>query len=118
MKTMVKIFVDYEHLVQVVNTLTELGTTGFNLIDYQGMAPKTWKNFRLSENPKWTMENIRRHSEPGIMVNTVVSSDKCERILKQLEEALEGIRYTIIVHMVTSIKVKGTKLDMQDRILK
>ena len=106
MKTMLKIFVDYEHLVRVVNTLTELGITGFYLIEYHGMAPKTWKNFRLSENPKMTMENIKTHSEPGIMINTVVNSDKCEGIIKQIEEALKGIRYTIIEHEVTSIKVK------------
>ena len=71
MKTMVKIFVDHEHLVRVINTLTELGITGFYLVEYQGMAPKTWKNFRLSEDPELTLETIRNHSEPGVMVNTV-----------------------------------------------
>jgi nitrogen regulatory protein PII-like uncharacterized protein len=54
-----------------------------------------------------TLETIRNHSEPGVMVNTVVSSDKCETIIKQLEEALKGIRYTIMGHKVTSIKVRG-----------
>ena len=39
MLTMVKIFVDHEHLVRVINTLTVLGITGFYLIEYQGMAP-------------------------------------------------------------------------------
>jgi nitrogen regulatory protein PII-like uncharacterized protein len=107
MKTMVKIFVDHEHLVRVINTLTELGITGFYLVEYQGMAPKTWKNFRLSEDPELTLETIRNHSEPGVMVNTVVNSDKCERLIKQLEEALKGIRYTVMGHKVTSIKVKG-----------
>ncbi len=107
MKTMVKIFVDHEHLVRVINTLTELGITGFYLIEYQGMAPKTWKSFRLSENPDMALTAIRDHSEPGMMVNTVVNSDKCETLIKRLEEALKGIRYTIIGHKVTSIKVKG-----------
>ena len=107
MKTMVKIFVDHEHLVRVINTLTELGITGFYLIEYQGMAPKSWKSFRLSENPDMALAAIRDHSEPGVMVNTVVGSDKCERIIKQLEQALKGIRFTIIGHKVTSIKVKG-----------
>ncbi|MDM7933862.1 MAG: MJ1244 family protein [Methanothrix sp.] len=107
MKTMVKIFVDHEHLVRVVNTLTELGITGFYLIEYQGMAPKTWRSFRLSEDPNMALDAIRNHSEPGVMVNTVVNSDQCERIIKGLEEALKGIRYTIIGHKVTSIKVKG-----------
>lgn len=107
MKTMVKIFVDHEHLVRVINTLTELGITGFYLVEYQGMAPKTWKSFRLSEDPNMTLTAIRNHSEPGVMVNTVVSSNECERIIKQLQEALKGIRYTIIGHKVTSIKVKG-----------
>ena len=105
MLTMVKIFVDHEHLVRVINTLTELGITGFFLIEYQ--APKSWKSFRLSENPDLALTAIRDHSEPGVMVNTVVGSDKCEKIIKQLEEALKGIRYTIIGHKVTSIKVKG-----------
>jgi nitrogen regulatory protein PII-like uncharacterized protein len=54
-----------------------------------------------------TLTAIRDHSEPGVMVNTVVSSNECERIIKQLQEALKGIRYTIIGHKVTSIKVKG-----------
>jgi nitrogen regulatory protein PII-like uncharacterized protein len=107
MNTMVKIFVDHEHLVRVINTLTELGITGFYLVEYQGMAPKTWKTFRLSENPDMALKAIRDHSEPGVMVNTVVGSDKCERIIKQLEEALKGIRYTIIGHKVASITVKG-----------
>ena len=107
MKTMVKIFVDHEHLVRVINTLTELGITGFYLVEYQGMAPKGWKSFKLSENPDLALNAIRDHSEPGVMVNTVVGSDKCEKIIKQLEEALKGIRYTIIGHKVTSIKVKG-----------
>lgn len=107
MKTMVKIFVDHEHLVRVINTLTELGITGFYLMEFQGMAPKSWKSFRLSENPDLALTAIRDHSEPGVMVNTVVGSDKCEKIIKQLEEALKGIRYTIIGHKVTSIKVKG-----------
>ncbi len=107
MKTMVKIFVDHEHLVRVINTLTELGITGFYLVEYQGMAPQSWKTFRLSENLDMALKAIRDHSEPGVMVNTVVGSDKCEKIIKQLEEALKGIRYTIIGHKVTSIKVKG-----------
>jgi nitrogen regulatory protein PII-like uncharacterized protein len=107
MNTMVKIFVDHEHLVRVINTLTELGISGFYLIEYQGMAPKTWKSFRLNESPEMALTAIRNHSEPGVMVNTVVGSDKCEKIIKQLEEALKGIRYTIIGHKVTSIKVKG-----------
>lgn len=107
MKTMVKIFVNHEHLVRVINTLTELGITGFYLVEYQGMAPKTWRDFRLSEDPKLTLETIRNHSEPGVMVNTVVSSGKCDKLIRHLEEALKGIRYTIIGHKVTSIKVKG-----------
>jgi nitrogen regulatory protein PII-like uncharacterized protein len=85
MKTMVKIFVDHEHLVRVINTLTELGITGFYLMEYQGMAPKTWKTFRLNENPDMALKAIRDHAEPGVMVNTVVGSDKCEKIIKQLE---------------------------------
>ncbi len=107
MNTLVKIFVDHEHLVRVINTLTELGITGFYLIEYQGMSPKTWRSFRLSENPEMALTAIKDHSEPGVMVNTVVSSDKCEKLIKGLEEALKGIRFTIIGHKVTTIKVKG-----------
>jgi nitrogen regulatory protein PII-like uncharacterized protein len=107
MMTLVKIFVDHEHLVRVINTLTELGITGFYLIEYQGMSPRTWKNFRLSEDPELAMQAIRNQSEPGVIVNTVVSSDRCERLIKELEEALKGIRFTIMGHKVTSIKVKG-----------
>ncbi|MDD1730864.1 MAG: MJ1244 family protein [Methanothrix sp.] len=107
MKTMVKIFVDHEHLVRVINTLTELGITGFYLVEYQGMAPSSWKAFRLSEKPDLALKAIRDHSEPGVMVNTVVGSDKCQKLIGELEEALKGIRFTIIGHKVTSIKVKG-----------
>ncbi|HWQ18901.1 MAG TPA: MJ1244 family protein [Methanotrichaceae archaeon] len=107
MKTLVKIFVDHEHLVRVINTLTALGITGFYLIEYQGMAPKTWKDFSLSEDPELALAAIRNQSEPGVIVNTVVSSDRCERLIKELEEALKGIRFTIMGHKVTSIKVKG-----------
>lgn len=107
MKTMVMVFIDHEHLVRVINTLTELGITGFFLIEYQGMAPKTWKNFHLSEDPEKTLETIRNQSEPGVIVHTVVNSDRCERIIRKLEETLRGKRYTIMGHKVTSIKVKG-----------
>jgi len=107
MKTMVKIFVDHEHLVKVINSLTEQGITGFYLIEYQGMAPTSWKSFRLSEDPDMALKAIRDHSEPGVMVNTVVGSDKCQQLIRQLEEALKGIRFTIIGHQVNSIKVKG-----------
>jgi nitrogen regulatory protein PII-like uncharacterized protein len=107
MKTMVKIFVDHEHLVRVINTLTDLGITGFYLIEYQGMAPKTWRSFRLREDPDMALKAIKDHAEPGVMVNTVVGSEKCDKLIKGLEEALKGIRYTIIGHKVTSIKVKG-----------
>jgi len=71
------------------------------------MAPRSWKAFRLSEKPDLALKAIRDHSEPGVMVNTVVSSDKCQKLIAQLEEALKGIRFTIIGHKVTSIKVKG-----------
>jgi nitrogen regulatory protein PII-like uncharacterized protein len=37
----------------------------------------------------------------------VVNSDKCQKLIAELEEALKGIRFTIIGHKVTSIKVKG-----------
>jgi nitrogen regulatory protein PII-like uncharacterized protein len=107
MKTLVKVFVDHDHLVRVINTLTELGITGFYLIEYQGMAPKTWKSFRLSEDPRMTLEAIRNHSEPGVIVHTVVNSDRCDQIIKRIEEALKGKRYTIMGHKVTSIKVRG-----------
>jgi len=80
MKTMVKIFVDHEHLVRVINSLTELGITGFYLIEYQGMAPTNWKSFQLSEDPDMALKAIRDHSEPGVMVNTVVGPDKCQRL--------------------------------------
>ena len=109
MKTMVMVFIDHEHLVRVINTLTELGITGFFLIEYQGMAPKTWKSFRLSEDPEKTLETVRNQSEPGVIVHTVVDSNRCEKIIKGLEESLKGKRYTIMGHKVTSIKVKGDK---------
>ncbi len=107
MKMLVKIFVDPDHLVRVINLLTELGMTGFYLIEYHGMAPHTWKDFRLSENPDMALKAIRDQSEPGVMVNTVVDSEKYCRIADGLEEALRGKRYTIIGHEITSIKVKG-----------
>jgi len=107
MKTLVKIFVDHEHLVRVINTLTALGITGFYLIEYHGMAPKSWKSFKLSEDPELALQAIRNQSEPGVIVNTVVNSDRCGQLIKELEEALKGIRFTIMGHKITSIKVKG-----------
>ena len=47
MKTMVKIFVDYEHLVRVVNTLTELGITGFYHHRISGNGPKDLEELSL-----------------------------------------------------------------------
>jgi nitrogen regulatory protein PII-like uncharacterized protein len=37
----------------------------------------------------------------------VVNSDSCGQIIKGIEEALKGKRYTIMGHKVTSIKVRG-----------
>lgn len=107
MKMLAKIFVDPDHIVKVINLLTELGITGFYLIEYQGMAPRTWKDFRLSEEPNMALKAIRDQSEPGVMINTVVDSEKYCRIVDSLEEALRGKRYTIIGHEIAFIKVKG-----------
>jgi len=105
MKTLVKIFVDHEHLGRVINTLTELGITGFYLYEYQGMAPTTWKDFQLKEDPEMALEAIRHHAEAGVMVNTVVSD--CEPLVAGLEQALKGIRYTIMGHKVSIMMVRG-----------
>ncbi len=45
MKTMVKIFVDHEHLVRVINNLTELGITVFYLMEYKGIAGSRLSTF-------------------------------------------------------------------------
>jgi nitrogen regulatory protein PII-like uncharacterized protein len=107
MKTMVKIFIDHEHLLKVINLLSELGITGFYIYEFKGMSPKMWKNFRLREDPELTLDTIRNQSEPGVIVNTVVGSDRCEKLIENLEQSLKGIRYTIIGYPVRSIKVKG-----------
>jgi len=104
MKTLVKIFIDHEHLGRVMNTLTELGITGFYLYEYKGMSPKTWSDFKLSEEPEMTIEAVRHHAESGVLVNTVV--DDCEPIVNGLEQALKGIRYTVMGHKVSIMKVK------------
>jgi len=107
MKTLVKIFVDHEHLGRVMNTLTELGITGFYLYEYKGMAPKTWRDFQLNEDPEKTVKAIQHHAEPGVLVNTVVNEGECEHVVKVLEQALKGIRYTVLGHSVSIMKVKG-----------
>jgi nitrogen regulatory protein PII-like uncharacterized protein len=106
MKTLVKIFVDHEHLGRVINTLTELGITGFYLYEYRGMSPKAWKNFLLNEDPEMTIEAVRHHAESGVLVNTVIDGE-CEPIIRGLEQALKGIRYTIMGQRVTVVKVRG-----------
>ncbi len=107
MKIMAQIFVDHDNLVKVINMLSELEITGFYLIEYRGMAPNAWKNFRLSEDPDMALNAIKDQSEPGIMINTVVGSNNYRRIIDGLEDALRGKRYTIIGHEINSIKVKG-----------
>ncbi len=105
MKTLVRIFVDHEHLGRVINTLTEVGITGFYLYEYKGMSPSTWKDFRLREDPEMTIEAVRHHAESGVMVNTVV--EDCEPIVNALEQALKGIRYTVMGHKVSIMRVRG-----------
>ncbi|HQF17452.1 MAG TPA: MJ1244 family protein [Methanotrichaceae archaeon] len=104
---MVKVFIDHEHVIKVINLLTEFGISGFYLYEYQGMSPRAWKNFRLKEDPDMTIETIKNHSEPGVIVNTVVRTDRCEQLIQFLEQGLKGIRFTIIGHQVRSIKVRG-----------
>lgn len=105
MKTLVRIFVDHEHLGRVINTLTEVGITGFYLYEYKGMSPSAWKDFRLREDPEMTIEAVRHHAESGVMVNTVV--EDCEPIVNALEQALKGIRYTVMGHKVSIMRVRG-----------
>ncbi|MDH7597910.1 MAG: MJ1244 family protein [Methanothrix sp.] len=107
MKSMVKVFIDHEHLLKVMNILTEVGITGFYIYEYKGMSPRVWKDFRLREDPEMTLDAIRNFSEPGVMVNTVVSSNRCERLVQSLEQGLKGKRFTVIIQPVTSIKVRG-----------
>jgi len=70
------------------------------------MYPKAWKNFRLKEDPEMTIEAVRHHAETGVLVNTVIDGD-CEPIIKGLEQALKGIRYTVMGQKVTVMKVRG-----------
>ncbi|MHC1631312.1 MAG: MJ1244 family protein [Methanotrichaceae archaeon] len=107
MKTLVKIFIDHEHLGRVMNILTELGITGFYLYEYNGMAPNAWRDFQLREEPEMTVEAIRHHAELGVLVNTVVNNGDCERITKKLEQSLKGIKYTVMGHKVSIMKVSG-----------
>jgi nitrogen regulatory protein PII-like uncharacterized protein len=107
MKTLVKIFIDHEYLGRVMNILTELGITGFYIYEYKGMSPASWKDFRLREEPEMTLEAIRHHSLPGVLVNTVVNTGECETIKKELEKSLKGIRWTIMGHKITMLKVEG-----------
>jgi len=51
MKTLVKIFVDHEHLGRVINTLTELGITGFYLYEYRGYVSQGLEKFPAERGP-------------------------------------------------------------------
>lgn len=107
MKNLVKIFIDHEHLLKVMNILTEFGITGFYIYEYRGMAPKAWKDFHLKEDPEMTFDTIKDHSETGVIINTVVGSERCEKLMEKLEQALKGKRFTVIIQQVRSIRVRG-----------
>ena len=96
MKIHLRVFVEMENLGKAMNALTDVGITGFYILEYKGMSPQEWKGFTIKEDPKSAIDMIRDHSTDAILICSVVEEERADSIVKSVEDALEGERYTII----------------------
>ncbi len=96
MKVHLRVFVEIENLGKAMNALTDAGITGFYILEYKGMSPQDWKGFSIKEDPKSAIAMIRDHAKDAILVCSVVEEERVDRIVKSVQEALKGEKYTIL----------------------
>lgn len=96
MKVHITVFVLIENLGKAMNALTDAGSTGFYILEYKGMSPQDWKGFSIREDPESAIEMIRHHADDAILICSVVDEKIADRIVKSVQKALKGEKYTIL----------------------
>lgn len=96
MKVHLRVFVEIENLAKAMNALTDAGITGFYILEYRGMSPQDWKGFSIREDPESAIGIIRDYAVDAVLVCSVVDEEKVDKIVKSVEIALEGEKYTIL----------------------
>ena len=96
MKVHLRVFVEIENLAKAMNALTDAGITGFYILDYRGMSPQDWKGFSIKEDPESAIGIIRDYAVDAVLVCSVVDEDLVDSIVKSVEIALKGEKYTIL----------------------
>jgi len=106
MKVHLRVFVEIENLGKAMNALTDAGITGFYILEYKGMSPQDWKGFSIKEDPKSAIGMIRDYATDAVLICSVVDEERVDGIIKSVEEALEGEKYTILEVPIRRIIVK------------
>lgn len=96
MKVHLRVFVEIENLAKAMNALTDAGITGFYILEYRGMSPQDWKGFSIKEDPESAIGIIRDYAVDAVLVCSVVDEDRVDNIVKSVEMALNGEKYTIL----------------------
>ncbi|ADZ08641.1 Protein of unknown function, nitrogen regulatory protein PII-related protein [Methanobacterium lacus] len=96
MKVHLRVFVEIENLAKAMNALTDAGITGFYILEYRGMSPQDWKGFSIKEDPESAIGIIRDYAVDAVLVCSVVDEDLVDSIVKSVEIALKGEKYTIL----------------------
>ncbi len=96
MKVHLRVFVEIENLAKAMNALTDAGITGFYILEYRGMSPQDWKGFSIKEDPESAIGIIRDYAVDAVLVCSVVDEDSVDSIVKSVEMALKGEKYTIL----------------------
>ncbi len=96
MKVHLRVFVEIENLAKAMNALTDAGITGFYILEYRGMSPQDWKGFSIKEDPESAIGIIRDYAVDAVLVCSVVDEDRVDKIVKSVEIALKGEKYTIL----------------------
>ena len=96
MKVHLRVFVEIENLAKAMNALTDAGITGFYILEYRGMSPQDWKGFSIREDPESAIGIIRDYAVDAVLVCSVVDEDRVDSIVRSVEIALKGEKYTIL----------------------
>ncbi|MEN4006066.1 MAG: MJ1244 family protein [Methanobacteriaceae archaeon] len=96
MKVHISVFVLIENLGKAMNALTDAGISGFYILEGKGMSPQDWKGFSIKEDPESAIEMIRHHATDTTIVCSVVDEKIVDKIVKSVQEALKGEKYTIL----------------------
>ena len=96
MKVHLRVFVEMENLGKAMNALTDVGITGFYILEYKGMSPQDWKGFAIKEDPKSAIGMIQDYATDAVLICSVVDEEKVDRMVELICKELEGEKFTLL----------------------